>query len=112
MIAPKYKKNGEIVHNGERYQAIQRLHKKLDDRGIPHDFHELLDGYQICVPKEHRKTGWEGDAVQNFGSYGAEEDLIEVYGFSLEDPDGYLTADEALEYFEKWWAKEKKEAQE
>lgn len=111
MIVLKYKKNGEIVHNGKRYQAIQRLHKELDDRGIPHDFHELFDGYQICVPKDHRKNNCEGDAIQNFGSYGAEEDLIEVYGFSLEDPDGYLTVDEALEYFEKWWAKEKKEAQ-
>ena len=110
MIAPKYKKNGEIAHNGERYQAIQRLHKELDNRGIPHDFHVLFDGYQICVPKDHRKNDFEGDAIQHFGSYGAEEDLIEVYGFGLEDPDGYLTVAEALEYFEKWWAK--KEAQE
>lgn len=110
MIFPKYKKNGEIVHNGERYQSIQQLHKELDDRGIPHDFHELFDGYQICVPKDHRKNDFAGDAIQHFGSYGAEEDLIEVYGFGLKDPDGYLTAAEALEYFEKWWAK--KEAQE
>lgn len=110
MIFPKYKKNGEIVHNGERYQSIQQLHKELDDRGIPHNFHELFDGYQICVPKDHRKNNFEGDAIQHFGSYGAEEDLIEVYGFGLTDPVGYLTAEEATEYFVSWW-EDRKESQ-
>ena len=107
MIFPKYNSDGILIHNGDRYQAIQRLHKELDERGIPHDFHKLLDGYQICVPEKYARNRIEGDAVQHYGSYGTDADLIEVYGFGLKEPVGYLTVEGALEYFVSWWENSK-----
>ena len=102
MIDIKYDENGKIVHNGERYKSIQELDRKLTELGIPHEMHEMLDGYQICVPEKHKPNCFEGDVIEHFGSYGAEQDLLEVYGFNLNDPDGYLTVEQALEYFVKW----------
>ena len=107
MIFPKYNSDGTIVHNGDRYQAIQRLHEDLDERCIPHDFHKMFDGYQICVPKKHARNHFEGDAIQHYGSYGTNADLIEVYGFGLKEPDGYLTVEGALKYFVSWWESRK-----
>ena len=99
MINIQYDKNGKIKHNGKRYKAIKELDRKLTELGIPHGLRELMDGYQICVPS---CDSFEGDVVENFGSYGAEQDLLEVYGFNLDAPDGYLTVDEALKYFVVW----------
>lgn len=102
MIKIEYDNNGKIIHNGHIYTAIQELHDKLIVLGISHEIHEMFDGYQICVPAEHNPNEFEGDAIQHFGSYGAVQNLIEVYGFELDEPAGYLTADEALKYFIKW----------
>ena len=103
MIDIRYE-NGKIVHNGQHYTAIKELDKKLTELGVPHDFHELYDGYQICVPKNSGNC-FEGDAVQHFGSYGARRNLLEVWGFDLNDPAGYLTVEQALVYFVDWWKK-------
>ena len=84
-----------------KYKAIHELNKKLDELGISHKMHNAFDGWQIYVPKTSM-TGFEGDAVQHQFSYGNEEDLIEVWGFGLDEPVGYLTADEALKYFVEW----------
>ena len=100
MKLPKFKADGTIVHNGKEYISIQELAQKLTELGIPHEMRKAMDGYQICVP--NCKGEWEGDAVEHFASYGAEEDLIEVFGFGLEDPVGWLTVDKALKYFVKW----------
>lgn len=101
IIVPKYDDEGHILHDGERYTAIQELHRMLEERGIGHGWRELHDGYQITVPKG-RPANWEGDAIQHFGSYGADRDLIEVWGFGLTDPEGYLTAEQAMAYFVEW----------
>lgn len=103
MINIEYDEHGRLKHNGERYNAIKELDRKLTEKGIPHEMHKLMDGYQICVPEKHKENQFEGDAIQHFGSYGAEQDLIEVYGFNLDAPDGYLTVEQALIYFVKWY---------
>lgn len=102
MIRIEYDENGKIKHNGEKYKAIKELDRKLTELDIPHEMHEMLDGYQICVPEQHELNCFEGDAIEHFGSYGSEQDLLEVYGFNLDDPDGHLTVEQALEYFVKW----------
>lgn len=109
LIEIQYDEKGRIKHNGERYTEIKKLDRLLTGLGIRHEMHELFDGYQICVPEDHQQNSFEGDAIQHRGSYGAEQDLIEVYGFNLDGPDGYLTAEAALVYFQKWHLKEKKE---
>ena len=103
MIRLEYNEDGTIKHTGEIYTAIKELDTKLTELGIPHEMHEMLDGYQICVPEIHKPNHFEGDAIQHFGSYGSYQNLLEVYGFNLTSPDGYLTVDEALKYFTKWW---------
>lgn len=109
MIEIQYDENGKIKHNGERYTEIKKLDRLLTGLGIQHEMNELYDGYQICVPEDHRPNGFEGDAIQHSGSYGARQNLIEVYGFGLDSPEGYLTAEEALVYFQEWRCKKKKE---
>lgn len=108
MIEIQYDANGRIKHNGERYTEIKKLDILLTELGVPHEMHEMMDGYQICVPKNHQPNSFEGDAIQHFGSYGAEQNLIEVYGFNLNSPDGYLTAEAALVYFHEWYLKKKR----
>ncbi len=112
MGMPKFDIYGRIIHNGEKYTAIQALDAKLTELGISHEMHEMLDGYQICVPANHEPNHFDGDAIQHFGSYGAEQNLIEVYGFNLDEPDGYLTVDKALEYFVRWHAEKLEEMKE
>ena len=75
---------------------------------LDNEISQQIDDYQICVPKDHKINSFDGDAIQNFGSYGAEQDLIEVYGFFLNEPKGFLTVDEALKYFIEW-EKQKKQ---
>ena len=108
MIIPEYDENGKLKHNGERYTAIKKLYAILKDAGVDCEMHEMNDGYQICVPADHNPNSFEGDAIQHFGSYGAERDLIEVYGFNLNAPDGHLTTEEAAKYFMDWHEKRKK----
>ena len=107
MLLPEFDENGKIKHKGELFTAIKELDSKLDELGIPHEMREHFDGYQICVPA-HLERRWEGDAIQTSVSYGAEQNLIEVWGFNLHEPEGFLTADEALEYFITWHEKEKR----
>lgn len=83
----------------EEYQAILELDKKLTEAGIPHTKERTRDGWIICYPSDGRKR--KGDAVQYFGSLGAFNDLVEVFGFGLREPEGHLNADAAFEYFRK-----------
>lgn len=84
------------------YKEIHRLANMLDDAGIDYEMHEYWDGWQICVPADHPRGQFDGDAIQHRGSYGSEQDLIEVWGFELEDPEGWLTAEDAFKYFKEW----------
>lgn len=51
-----------------------------------------------------------GEAIEHVSSYGSRHNRIEVWGFNLHDPQGWLSAEEALEYFEKWEKKYGKHA--
>lgn len=90
-----------------KYTAIHKLHEKLTELGIPHTMQEVFGGWQIAVPENHRPNEFEGDAIQHPYSYGNQVDKIEVYGFGLDEPAGYLKADEALKYFVEWYEKQK-----
>ena len=107
MIELKFDENGKVIHNRDKYTAIKELDRRLTKLGISHEMHELLDGYQICVPEDYEPMYFDGDAIQHHGSYGAEQNLLEVWGFNLPEPDGCLTVDKALEYFIEWDKKQK-----
>lgn len=78
-----------------QYQEILRLDKLLTKVGIPHTLNRLFDGWQIRVRGRGRRGG---SIIQHLTSYGAFKDRVEVAGFGLRDPKGYLTAEQALEY--------------
>ena len=81
------------------YTAILELAEKLKENNIPHELTPYMDGWIIEYPEggENRI----GDCVEHYGSYGKEQNLMEVYGFGLSEPDGWLTVEQAFEYFKK-----------
>ena len=88
-----------------KIEEIKKLHEMLDEAGIFHEFHERFGsescvgecgGYQIIV---FYKDGERMiSAVEGMGTYGAEDDLIEIMGLLTPEEEeydsvcGYLTA--------------------
>lgn len=98
---------------------IKKLDTMLTCAGIPHDLHKFHEGgWQItyCYDGEWalRRKGC-GDVVINDGSYGHESGLLEAMGFDITDEEygdevvGYLTAEQAFEFFKRQYEKDKRE---
>lgn len=89
---------------------INKLEKILTEHDIPHENYEreLLGGCGICIPDQ---KSWQDlqipDGEVRFsiichgGSYGGREGLIEIWASNEEEPEGYMTADEAWKYIDK-----------
>ena len=75
------------------YTEILELDKMLTKAKIPHTFRVLSDGFQVFYPNEDKKIC---DVVERRGSYGSESDLLEMCGLTLDDVEGYLTAEESF----------------
>jgi hypothetical protein len=77
------------------YKEIVKLKAMLEAQGIKHKFKKFLDGYQIVL-----EDG--SDIIEHFGSYGNEDDLLEVMGSSLlseyanDSVEGHLSAEEVF----------------
>lgn len=84
--------------NASKYTAILELDKKLTENNIPHALIEIMDGWQILYFKDGMRIG---DVIQHRGSYGNYQNLLEVYGFNLAEPDGWLSVDAAFKYFKE-----------
>lgn len=95
MEFPKFDKNGQYITN-PKYKEIKKLHAMLDDENIPHTFEKFMDGWQLCYPR--KGGGCVMDAIEHFGSYGKDEDLLEIMGLLTEEEEqhdsvaGWLTA--------------------
>lgn len=82
-----------------KYTEILKLKKMLEDAKIPFEWKELHGGYQI-------RLNVLIDAIQHFGSYGQEKDLIEIMGALTKEEEerdgvlGYLTAEEVFKRFQ------------
>ena len=85
----------------ESYKEIRVLANMLTEAGIPHDFRRSFDGWQVVYPEEGEAR--VGDAVECFGSYGCQEDKLEIMGLLTEEEKesdgvlGWLTAQEVFE---------------
>lgn len=96
---PKFDKNGQYITN-PKYTEIKRLHKMLDEAGIPHTFEKFMDGWQVCYPSN---DGRVMDAIQHFGSYGRDQNLLEIMGLLTPEEAqhdsvaGWLTAENVFE---------------
>lgn len=80
------------------YKEIWRLEHLLDEKKISHSIQQLFDGYRVGVIYGGLEIG---DAIEHKGSYGHENDLLEIRGFDVNDVIGSLTADEVMQYVNK-----------
>lgn len=91
------------------YQEILKLNKMLTDANIPHTLDKLFDGWQVCYPTVDERVM---DAIQHYGSYGRDNDTLEIMGLLIPDEAewdsvaGHLTAEEVFERIRKHYAGE------
>lgn len=84
------------------YKEILRLSKMLDDTDVPHKLERLYDGWKITF--YGRDSVYISDVIEHFGSYGSEEDRVEMMGLvDGGDVQGYMTAQEVFEIWSKYW---------
>ena len=109
-----------------KYKEIFKLKELLENTSIPFDFIEgwgynaeetaelkkicpdLIDRYQICYPvfaEPYRKIS----VIEGFGTYGSEEDKLEVMGLLTPEESerdvvvGWLTAEEVFNRIKDDW---------
>lgn len=94
-----------------RYQEILRLDAMLTEKQIPHTCQKAMDGWQVIYPQDGKKRVM--DAIEHFGSYGNEQDKLEIMGLLTPEEKendtvlGYLSAEEVFSRIDRHW----KEAQ-
>lgn len=95
------------VKTNKKLTAILDLAVKLKENDIPYELVRFFDGWKVAFPNaRHAKM----DAVQHGGSYGHENNLIEVMiDYSTCDIDGFLTVDESYTYFKNAYGESLKE---
>lgn len=101
-----YDEHGNYITDS-KYKEILKLDSMLTKAKIPHTCEKLADGWQVIYPEpgENRIA----DAIENWGSYGNEEDLLEIMGLltpkELEDDTvlGCLTAENVFNRIKSHW---------
>ena len=89
------------------FVEIHKLEGLLIEADIPYKKIVKNGGWQIIY--NNKDDGMTGDAIEHTGSYGNANDLLEIAGFDLEeDVVGWLTAQEAFEYFRRCHESRKK----
>ena len=81
-----------------RYKAILEVDRLLTEENIPHELLRIMDGWKIAYPKQDE---CQFDVIEHRGSYGHENDLMEAYGYSIDDVEGHLSVDDAMKLFRK-----------
>ena len=74
------------------YNEIKKLHEKLNEMGVEHEFIEKHDGYQIVIEKFNSKVSF----IENCFSFGSCADLIEACDF-IGEP-AMLCCDSCIKY--------------
>lgn len=92
------------------YTEILKLKEMLENENIPFAFAPHFDGYLVHYPE---MQDFDCSAIQFFGSYGHDQDLIEIMGLMQEGDEsdiiGYLTAEEVFNRIKKHWEEHKEE---
>ncbi len=100
-----------------KYTEIFKLKELLEEAGIPFDFrddnyvfqHIGEERYQIEYPCTYHKGERVCSAVQGYGTYGAEQNLLEIMGLLTPEESeqdsvcGWLTAENVFERIKKHW---------
>jgi hypothetical protein len=95
-----------------KYNEIFKLKKMLEENNIPFEFfdHSLIrpcQRYQICVPSSEPIQKRVISVLQGRGTYGGEDDLLEIRGLLTEEEAerdtivGWLTAENVFERIKK-----------
>lgn len=101
--------NGQYITD-RRYKEILRLDAMLNERHIPHICQKFMDGWQVVYPEVGEKCVM--DAIENYGSYGQEQDKLEIMGLLTPEEKkvdrvlGYLSAEEVCARIERHWREE------
>lgn len=87
----------------EEYTEILKLNEMLTKSEIPHSVDRMFDGWQIIYFYNGERIA---DAIEHFGSYGNEENLLEIMGCMTPEEEqgavlGFLTAEEVFKRFSK-----------
>ena len=97
---------GINYNTNSNYQEILKLDRMLTDASIPHTLDRLFDGWQVCYPTREEQE-LVMDAIEHYGSYGKDEDKLEIMGLLTPDEEehdsvlGYLTAEDVFERIRK-----------
>ena len=82
---------------GIKHTELTKLREYFDTNDVNYETLYWEDGwYNLHVNSEHVKLSF----LTSQGSYGGYHGLIEFYNFR-DEPTGHLTADEAIEIYEK-----------
>ena len=87
-----------------KYQEILRLEAMLKENNIPYEKREILNGWQICYPSLIKRVC---SVIEHDGSYGREEDRLEIMGLLTAEEEkydsvvGHLTAEDVLSRIKK-----------
>ena len=90
-----------------KYKEILKLDQMLTEENIPHTLSRAFDGWQVCYPNERKTEECIMDAIEHFGSYGHENDKLEIMGLLTPEEEeydsvlGYLTAEDVFERIRK-----------
>ncbi|MCK9544068.1 MAG: hypothetical protein M0R03_18770 [Novosphingobium sp.] len=96
-----------------KYTEIFKLRKMLSESKIPFDFidHNLIrpcQRYQICVPSSEPIQKRVISVIQGRGTYGGQDDLLEIRGLLTKDEEecdtvaGWLTAENVFARIKKY----------
>lgn len=94
----------DFTKTNERYQEIIVLHNMLSASKIPHTFETMYDGWQVIYPNNKDRVA---DAVEHFGSYGEQDDKLEIMGLLTPEEEthdtvlGWLSAKDVYDRIEK-----------
>lgn len=105
MNLPKHDAYENMEVNND-YKEILELVRMLVKEKIKFDGRRLFDGWQIEYPSHENRVC---SVIEHFGSYGNEEDKLEIMGLLTEDEEeqdsvlGFLSADEVFERIYNHW---------
>lgn len=96
---PRIGPDGKMLTD-DRYREILRLYNMLAADGIPVVLQKKYDGWQLEYPCRYTEGERACSVVENFGSYGHEDDRLEIMGLLTDEEEendsvrGWLTAED------------------
>ena len=97
----EYDEENKEFKENESYKEIFRLEQMLLESNVPYKLRRLIDGWQICYP-DLPPDNCVCSVIEHFGSYGHEDDLLEIMGLTQNDDgvdgtvEGWLSAEDVF----------------